>query len=112
MQILKNSADFRLSDRWDAPEVMDVIRLFEDCEKAPLGIHRLMRIAERRRHSTNSGGGGDSENETKKIYADKKEVGSERVRSPFVGRWFSPSEVFSLMKYAVVCISDCYIFYK
>ncbi|KHJ97634.1 histidine acid phosphatase, partial [Oesophagostomum dentatum] len=51
---------------------LEILKLFEDCPSAPLGIHRLVEISSRDNPSENS-----------------------------VGRWYAPSEVLSLMKKAL-----------
>ncbi|KAI6184238.1 Cysteine protease [Aphelenchoides bicaudatus] len=52
-------------------DLVNIIRLFEDCETAPLGIHTLIAIA-------------------RKL----------EFKNP-VGRWYSPSEVFKLLRNAI-----------
>lgn len=49
--------------------LVNILRLFEDCESAPLGLHTLMSIA-------------------KKL----------EFKDP-IGKWYSPSQAFILLRY-------------
>lgn len=79
-----------MGTQWHDPALCDIIKLFEDCESSPLGIHQLLRIAAKRHFNRQY-----SELVNDAIKSDHYlEVSAFEI----IGKWFSPSEAVSLLR--------------
>lgn len=86
--ILNLSRDWVLDNKCCNLYLFNIIKLFEDCTEAPLGIHRLLQIALERQL-------------TNQNINDKNSNIIQDLALKLIGKWFTPSEAILLLREAV-----------